>query len=182
MIPTFDQHRLLPPFVGGSPMLGPRCSPYACTMVELVGRLCFSPRRREITEGLIQYRAELRGVGMTGRQWICGSFVENREAEPNDVDVVTFHTLSADDEERIDAAQPELWRHQETKRRLRVDGYYVNLTTASPEEVVEQAVYWSGMFGHQRNTLRWKGVLQVSFSEEDTEDVQAYALLKEPRR
>lgn len=175
MIPPFNLHGLLPPFVGHPADLDDR-SPYQSTMEEVVSRFATSDRRREILRGLLDYRAALRAAGMDGYQWLDGSFVEDRGAEPNDVDVVMFHTLSPADTAAFVAARPDLADPRQIKAAFKVDAYYVDLSQPQTWETVTYSVYWYGLFSHQRGTERWKGMVQVPLASAD-DDAAARALL-----
>ena len=94
-IPDFTISGVLPPFLGSKPTSAAVMSPYRTKLTNVAGKLCGSKERREIFRGLLQYRQELAGMGLTnGFQWLSGSFTEDIELlearQPRDVDVVTF--------------------------------------------------------------------------------------------
>jgi hypothetical protein len=154
---------ILPPFLK-SPIRRDGISPYLATPAELVERYATSPRRIRILEGLLAYRSELRRVGLSvGFQWIDGSFVETLNREPEDVDVVTVSSLpvscSPDDEHLFKAA--------EAKRRFLCDAYFVDLANGEATWAVNESVYWYGLFSHQRQTHRWKGIVQMDLASSD---------------
>lgn len=178
MIPGFNDGGVLPPFVEGdatgSQQL-PR-SPYRSTMMSLVERFATSRERAAILRGLIGLRAGLRAAGLgAGLQWIDGSFVENCEVvkgrPPGDVDVVNLlrrPTWIADDSdwEAFLGANLHLIDPAQTKANFCCDAYFIDLD-AEREAVVEQTAYWFGLFSHQRDTFRWKGMVQLELVEDD---------------
>jgi len=54
------------------------------------------------------------------------------------------------------------------KDRFKVDTFLVHLGLV-PERLVDRAAYWSGVWGHQRDTFAWKGFLQVDLSPDEDE-------------
>lgn len=154
---------LLPPFLK-TPTRRDGVSPFRATPAELVDRYASSPQRIRILEGLLDYRSELRRVGLSGGfQWIDGSFVEPLNPAPNDVDVVTVSSLPA-------SCRPEdeyLFNAAEAKRRFLCDAYFVDLASDEATWAVSESVYWYGLFSHQRGTLRWKGIVQLDLASPD---------------
>ena len=175
MIPAFGLGEVLPPFVGTDVTGGqqlPR-SPYSASTEELVQTFCTSPYRAKILRGLMSFRSALRAEGfVNGIQWIDGSFVENCEAfkgrPPNDVDVVSLlrrPAAVANEATWTDfvmAREATLFNPQWTKATYCCDSYFVDLDI-DPVEVAEQSAYWIGLFSHQRDTFRWKGMVRVEF-------------------
>jgi hypothetical protein len=154
---------ILPPFLK-SAIRRDGVSPYAATPAELVERYATSRARIRILEGLLAYRGELRRVGLSGGfQWIDGSFVETLNREPSDVDVVTVSSLpvscSPDDE--------HLFKAPETKKRFLCDAYFVDLANGQATWAISESVYWYGLFSHQRQTQRWKGIVQMDLASPD---------------
>ena len=132
-------------------------------MVELVEKFAISPHRCRMLDGLLRYRAELRRVGLCdGFQWIDGSFVETLPRDPNDVDVVTLSSLPT----ASDPADDYLFDPREAKRHFSCDAYFIDLKT-SPLQAINDAVYWYGLFSHQRGSERWKGLVQVDLAPAD---------------
>jgi len=67
-------------------------SPFKASLGEVVARLGWSRRRRELIRGLIELRQGLRGVGIgLGSQWIDGTFTEDID-EPEQMDVTTWYS------------------------------------------------------------------------------------------
>lgn len=162
---------ILPPFlkspIGTSPAAERTgVSPYLATALELVERYATSVHRVRVLEGLLAYRAELRRIGLSGGfQWIDGSFVETLNREPNDVDVVTVASLPAS----CDPADEKLFDAREARKRFLCDAYFVDLAGA-PLRTVAESVYWYGLFSHQRQTLRWKGIVQIDLAPHDGDE------------
>lgn len=175
MIPAFSLGEVLPPFVGTDVTGGlwlPR-SPYPASVEDLVETFCTSGERAAILRGFIAFRATLRAEGFAqGFQWIDGSFVENCEAfrgrAPNDVDVVSLLRRPKDKfndtawSAFVQARAATLFNPQWTKETFSCDSYFIDLDT-DPEVVAESAAYWIGLFSHQRDTFRWKGMVRVDF-------------------
>ena len=185
-IPPFDPIRnIIPPYwVGSKPAKNPVVlTPHRCTMVEVCNMLADSPRRVEILRGLLDLRHQLRSIGVTGFQWLGGSFVERIEVQerrdPEDVDVVTF-AMTPPEREKSRAlflAHPEIGRtHCRTAHR--VDHLLVPLAE-DPVLVVELTRYWCGLFSHRRDDL-WKGMLHVDLSPTANDDETARKLTAEP--
>ena len=154
-------------------------------MSQLVERFATSPERASILRGLASYRAALRDAGFSeGFQWIDGSFVENCETErgrpPGDVDVVSvLHRPLA--HSGLDAWAQFVEDHGETlldsqhcKATFRCDAYYIDLDIA-PILATGQTAYWFGLFSHQRDTFRWKGLVQVELQSDDDASMQLLA-------
>lgn len=159
-------------------------SPYVVSLVDLVQRFSTSQERARVLDGFLRYRAALHGAGLTqGFQWLDGSFLERIELlenrPPNDLDLVTFFNFPTGA-----AAQQLLTGHpgllpldeqsqQALKSKYAVDAYIVNLG-ARPEQLIQQATYWYGMWSHRRSA-QWKGFLQVDLAS--AEDAIARAQL-----
>jgi hypothetical protein len=184
VIPAFNHSHVLPPFEGER-MTSAHSSPYIVTAVELVQRFAFSAPRCTILDGLLRYRAELRGLCFSqGFQWLDGSFVEDVETRedraPNDIDVVTFAYppagMNKAEINRMMALHPDLFDHELCKKGFHCDTAIVNLTT-SPEWLVAQTRYWYGLYSHRRGDTLWKGLLQLPL---DSDDNLARATLQPP--
>lgn len=187
MIPDHNEGGVLPPFVGsdatGSQQL-PR-SPYRASMLAVVERFATSKERTVILRGLISLRAGLREAGFTeGLQWIDGSFVEDCETvkgrAPGDVDVVNL--VRRPNAYRGDAAwqtflegNEELFDPSQTKMSFHCDAYFIDLD-ADPVSLAENSAYWFGLFSHQRDTFRWKGLVQLDLMEDDAAAEAALAV------
>jgi hypothetical protein len=184
MIPKFNESGVLPPFVGEAPLQMARMSPYEVTVGDIARRFVLSSERIEIFQGFLEYRTELRklGVGDDGFQWVDGSFIEDveklRERPPNDIDVITFARLpvgGAKAKGDLIREHPHLFDFRATKSRYHCDAYFVDLDK-SPSLLINDARYWFGLFSHQRESFIWKGILSVRLYSDDE---QARLLLQE---
>lgn len=141
-------------------------SPYKAEIDDFVRRFANSGDRIEIIRGFLNHRIALVAEGITGSQWLDGSFVENtemiRKRSPRDIDVVTVARFPLRSQvlpeqlERLGALfDPDL-----VKESYLVDAYFIDLA-CDPQLLVDQTLYWSGLFGHQRGTNQWKGMVSV---------------------
>ena len=184
MIPLLNQSGVLPPFL---PDAGPAqlaaMAPYEATLVEIVHRFAFSPDRVAILQGLLNYRQQLRSLGIVdGFQWIDGSFVEDcekhRSRPPRDIDLVTFaerppvHRDIAAWKDFV-TRNKSLFDPSANKKNFLCDAYYEDLCLPS-KTVVSRSRYWFGLFSHQRTSYLWKGLLVLPLN---ADDVHAQALL-----
>ncbi|MFM0315987.1 hypothetical protein PQR36_13945 [Paraburkholderia nemoris] len=144
-------------------------------MSEFATRFATSVRRAEILDGLLRYRAALRGIGiLTGFQWVDGSFVEDVEQKenraPRDIDVVTFgYSPVVADQNAYRLwfnTNLALFDRNQTKHNFECDGFYIDLRKRA-ELLVDDARYWFGLFSHQRDTSLWKGMVQVPLQSDD---------------
>jgi hypothetical protein len=164
MIPDFTPAGVLPPYLG-NPATGAR-APYPTTMDEVVQRLGDTPHRLSIIEGLLAYRDDLRSAGFSaGLQWLDGSFMERKV--PNDIDVVTWVSLHLDATQQATllGTHPHLFDPAECKAKYKTDADPITMIT-----------YWYGLFSHQRDTDRWKGMLAVDLAD-TASDASARALI-----
>jgi hypothetical protein len=188
VIPDFGLGDVLPPFMG-SDITGelkfPR-SPYISTMSGLVDRFATSPKRASILRGFCAYRQALRAVGFDdGFQWIDGSFVEACEVvkgrPPSDIDIVTLVHRPANYREAglwmqfLAQHGGNLLDSQYCKATYLSDAYTIDLDIDA-DLIVENTAYWFGLFSHQRDTFKWKGLVQIDIASDDNE---AMALLAE---
>ncbi|WP_309603042.1 DUF6932 family protein [Sphingomonas sp.] len=178
MIPEFELGNVLPPFMGGD-VLGqfhPR-SPYVASMSELVARFATSPERATILRGLMDYRDALRDIGfLRAFQWIDGSFVEACELikgrPPGDVDVISVVQRPEEHADEnawaafVGAHANGLFDSDFCKATYSCDSYFIDLGI-EPSAVSEQSAYWFGLFSHQRDTFRWKGLVQIDLQSDD---------------
>ncbi len=184
-IPPFDPvDCVLPPHLG-DPRVGEQLSPYLAGIEEVCIRFGTSERRIKILSGFLRLREDLLGCGVRGFQWLGGSFMEDvewrKDCPPNDVDVVTFATDPASEEETASLVREQPWLLDQPgiKSRFDVDHYLVPgyLTV---EKLVERSRYWCGLFSHRRDSL-WKGMVQVPLRP-DEEEVRAQTALTHPAR
>lgn len=177
MIPDFTQSGVLPPFKPGStPAHKNAVSPYKTSLEDIVLKYATSPERITILNGFIQYRIYLKSIGFkSGFQWIDGSFSENIEKTqnrpPNDIDVVTFAPRPVnykEDKKWKDfiSMNQDFIMSQTMKSKFHCDAYHVDLDV-SQEFIVRITAYWFGLFSHKRDTLLWKGMLELSLDEDE---------------
>jgi hypothetical protein len=178
-IPPYTIGGLLPPYVSVNATDFSGMSPYRCTLVESANRFATTTERVLIFRGLLQYRAQLFSFGLTGFQWLAGSYTEEIESlegrAPRDVDVVTFlrKPISLRDEAALKqfftAAAP-LFDNAQTKPNYHCDAFGIDLDAGNPQFLVDQTRYWFGLFTHRRITNVWKGIVEVPLLQngEDT--------------
>ena len=166
-IPNFDKNlRTLPPYLGLDPIPQSNHAPFECSIAEFRERFGKTVWRKEILLDFLEFRAELRGLGVVGIQWIGGSFVTEKR-DPADIDVVTFVAWPGEPEalNTIIAARggADAWRER-LRRRRRIDHYFVPLGLP-PEKLVAQARYWYACFAHQKYANgkfgNWKGFVSL---------------------
>jgi hypothetical protein len=176
MLPAFDQHGLLPPFIGKGPSdLDGLYSPFAISITELVTRFGRTEVRKELLDGFLRYRAALRKAGLRQAvQWVDGSFVEQQES-PGDVDVVTIFDMDEEEAFQIMDAHPVLFDGPTSRAMYKTDANFVSWRDRT---ALDQLTYYLGLFSHQRGEeRRWKGLLRVSLGSEQ-EDGAARSLLE----
>lgn len=179
IFPGWDAAGVMPPINPDGPV-GVARSPYTVSLSELSARLGNTEPRRDLLEGLLDFRAMLRTTGLNqGWQWIDGSFVEDIEETagrpPNDIDVVTFSRIpDGRTQESLLQDFPDLFFPAEAKARYGIDAYFIPLNQTPAEKIVDYAAYWHGLWSHTREGL-WKGYLQIDLS--DADDATARAVL-----
>jgi len=176
LIPSFNASGVLPPFTGPTPVDRAVTSPFNATMTEVVQRFGTTEPRIEILQGLLNYRKELRSIGViSGFQWLDGSFIEDvekvRGIPPKDIDLVTFGPRPVVDYSsfmNLMDLRKDLFDPREAKKAYRADAYFMD--TLKPAHIlVPDAAYFFGLFSHQRNTALWKGMLVVNLASDDDE-------------
>lgn len=186
MIPAFGLGEVLPPFLGSDPGTISSRSPYPATIEDFVDSFCTSRERAAVLRGFLDLRTALRTAGFSaGFHWIDGSFVENCEVSrgraPADMDVVSIlrrppGVASLQDwVSFVNQHAGTLFNPHWTKATFHCDSYYIDLDS-DPEVVVEATAYWIGLFSHQRDSFRWKGLVRVEFGPGD--DADALALIE----
>lgn len=174
-IPEFDKILNIIPPHGGDPRMPGAVSPYPCTLMEMCHRFSYSENRISILDGLIRLRSCLFDEGITGFQWIGGSFTEDIESQegraPRDIDVVTFVDASRDEWESLKPVLlSKFGDNRHLKSEFHVD-HYMHPLSDGGRVLVDITRYWYGLFGHRRDGL-WKGMLVVSLNTE-SDDQQA---------
>ena len=182
MLPSFTLSGVLPPYrpeVGATANDVHGRSPYLISPEQLVAAFATTEERKSLLRHLFQYRQSLRALGFHGYQWIDGSFVEDVETQrgrpPGDIDVVTLskRPVGFEGDAHWGEFLDEHW-DTVTAEDLDLDCYIVDLSLP-PLVVVQQSVYWFGLFSHQRDTSLWKGIVQI---ELDVDDAAAVAMLE----
>jgi hypothetical protein len=178
-IPAFTAAGVLPPFVGDGGAQQSR-SPYPVTQSDVVRRFGTSSARCNILAGWLDHRAALHGLGFKmGFQWIDGSFCEELQREPNDVDLVTFYELPPSiDLNKVVNANKTVFFPDQTKAQFQCDVYFVRLEATNFARI-DLVHYWFGLFSHRKSDLAWKGILQVPLAP--TDDAKAKVELKAAR-
>ena len=174
MIPAFNASLVLPPFSGAGPVSRAATSPYKVSIGELVERFATSTPRVAMLHGLMSYRRALLHIGIVeGFQWINGSFVENIEASlrqraPADIDIVTFGAIPLAADSAWLEQNGVLFDRAEVKKTYSCDAFFIDLGKR-PALLVDDSRYWFGLFSHQRESLLWKGMLQLPMLSDDAD-------------
>lgn len=162
-IPSWTAEGLLPPFTGGGAAARVGRSPYDATILEFATRFSCSLERARLLKGLLEYRIALLEAGITGFQWINGSFTEDvemvRRRPPNDIDVVTFFSVNGSQVSDSELARLLLDRDS-LRERFSVDSYVVDLRDP-PNLIVASASYWNSLWSHTKTGHSWKGYVQT---------------------
>lgn len=171
MFPSFNHSGVIPPFRTDPTTRDG--SPYLTDLVTVVAQLGATPERRLLINGLLDYREALRNVGITnGFQLIDGSFTENCEAvkgrPPGDIDLVTYAYLPVGPAELGSFFQDNLvlFAPKLAKESFHCEAFFIDMAKAA-ELVVDDTMYWHGLFSHQRDTFMWKGMLRIPLMADD---------------
>lgn len=186
VIPPFTSSGVLPPYTGGDPSVVANMSPYRVTLVDLVRRFATSSERKAILTGYLAHRAHLIQLGVTGIQWLDGSFLEDVETialrAPGDIDVVSFIYRPA-----ACVTNNAVWTallmanllafdSRQAKAMYRTDAYFVDISFG-PEQVIRQTSYWCGLFSHNRTLGLWKGMLEIELGSTSDDGAASQLLL-----
>lgn len=179
MIPPFDHNYVLPPYVGNTPTVRAAQSPYYTDIMELCKHFGVTRSRVNILKGFVQFRLEAYTHGISNTiQWIDGSFVEDNlkreNAEPNDIDVVTFICMPREVQEKILLSFPDFVDCTISKQKYHVDHYIIDIGT--PNAAVRNIQYWLQLFSHNRYGV-WKGMLEIPLYQDNTNDLKAMDFL-----
>lgn len=161
MIPKMKDG-LLPIYTGRAVDFGTR-SPWETTSDALAAAFGTSPHRRALLRSLLSLRADLRGFGIYGSQWICGSFVEQRGdmSEPADIDLVTL--VPPNDALPLGTLAAA---HDAIKASYSCDHYMIDM--GQPAKLVSrQLTYWFGLFSHQRISGKPKGIIEIDLGDDN---------------
>lgn len=154
-LPAHRDDAYLPDFVGSPMDPTTACegrSPFLVSSVHLVEVYGNSDVRKSMLIGLLDYRARLRAAGLSGFQWLDGSFigdVEKREGrDPGDIDVVTFYK-AAGTQQDLFKHDPSLWQRPAIKQRHQLDAFPISVLQ-NPFLLLTQACYWHGMWSRSK--------------------------------
>lgn len=158
---------LLPPVYPGHETAFDTRSPYRVTPEYFVTHFGKNNERLKLLRSFFDFRARIYQAGGNGGfQWVNGSFVENKELikkkKPNDIDVVTFLENTPSDSSLADSGA--------MKRLYSVDSHWVIFSRHSKAELVYLVVYWYSLWGHQRDSLQWKGFLEIPLDKKLDDD------------
>lgn len=139
----------------------------------IVSELGKTPERRALISGLLDYRESLRAIGITsGFQLIDGSFTEDCEAvkgrPPGDIDLVTYAYLPVAQMQVMGfiTSNIALFNPALAKQNFHCEAFFVDMAK-NAELIIEDTLYWNGLFSHQRSTFMWKGMLRVPLIADD---------------
>jgi hypothetical protein len=148
-------------------------SPYRVSLNDFVLQFSTSSHRLDLLRGLLSFRAALHEVGLNaGFQWIDGSFLECveslRSRPPKDIDVVTFYIAPAGETQKtLEAKNPQLFDHDYVADNYRMDAYFLEVKSSTIGKLISETTYWYSLWSHQRDSLLWKGYLQIDLSPTD---------------
>jgi len=148
-------------------------SPYKVSLDDIVLEFGTSSHHQNLLSGLLSFRSALHSIGIiVGFQWLDGSFLECveslRHCPPNDVDVVTFYVVPNGQTQRtLEISHPQLFDHDSLKNIYHVDAYFVELKGTAVGKLISESTYWYSLWSHQRDSLLWKGYLQIDLSPTD---------------
>jgi hypothetical protein len=172
LFPNFNHSGVIPPFLTSPTQRDG--SPYQTDLVTIVSQLGQTPERRTLIAGLLDYRDSLRAIGITsGFQLIDGSFTEDCESingrSPGDIDLVTYAYLPVAPTQVSMFLQNNLALFHPTlaKQNYHCEAFFIDMAK-NAELLVDDTLYWNGLFSHQRSTFMWKGMLRVPLMADDT--------------
>lgn len=173
MIPIFDHNGVIPPFLGNPAHGSNQISPYLTTSLELCQRFAISSQRIDILRKFLAFRTEMRRFGISGFQYLDGSFMEDIENSslnrpPNDLDLLTFfRPVTPIQEANILANFTDFVDRTNCKLNYSLDHMLINLG-GDPISLVEFTRYYIQLFTHNRSNI-WKGMLklEVGIANED---------------
>lgn len=106
----------------------------------------------------------------------CSDIERLETRPPGDIDVVTYacRPLHAADNaafRQLFVSNLNIFDPRQAKANFSVDAYFTDMNM-KPHQLVERASYWHGVFGHQRVTSLWKGMVRVELSCDDAAALQ----------
>lgn len=165
MIPLFDHNGVLPPYIGNPTHGSNFVSPYPTDSLELCKRFAISKERVKILKRYMAFREEMRKFGISGFQYLDGSFTEDIENSvekrpPNDLDLLTFYMpLNIDQQTGIFNNFKDFSDRSTCKTNYCLDHMPINLGI-HPIHIVEFTRYYLQLFTHNRSNV-WKGMLKL---------------------
>lgn len=165
MIPSYDHNGVIPPYLGNPAHGSNQVSPYPTTSLELCHRFAISPQRIIILKKFFAFREEMRKCGISGFQYLDGSFLEDienssRNRPPSDLDLLTFYLpVTSAQETNIMTNFIEFVDRVQCKTNYSLDHLMVNLGS-HPVNIVEFTRYYVQLFTHNRSNV-WKGMLKL---------------------
>lgn len=144
-------------------------------MREIAEKFCTTEARVDLLRSWVRHRKALAALGLSGHQWIDGSFCEDverlRGRAPADIDVVSLivrppvlHGPAA--WAAVVNANAPLFDRAQVKAAFHCDSFMVDIGFPA-FAVYPQLLYYFGLFTHQRVTHLWKGLIQVPFPADD---------------
>lgn len=174
MIPSFDHNGVIPPYLGNPANGSNFVSPYPTDSLELCQRFATSKDRIAILKKFMAFREEMRNFGISGFQYLDGSFLEDIENStenrpPNDLDLLTFFMpLTRDQQIEIMKSFKDFGDRTLCKTNYSLDHMLISLGM-HPIQIVEFTRYFIQLFTHNRANV-WKGMLKLevgTLSEDD---------------
>ena len=176
MIPTSSNSGVLPPFSGDNPATSIR-SPYRSDLPKFAQRFATNQTRAEIFIGFLRLRKKLLLLGIRGLQWCNGSFVETKNM-PGDIDVVTmYQPLGSEEKDSINPANYDVFDNSLAKQSYLTDAYYVAIST--DYSFIKTVAYWHSLFSHRRETMEWKGFIELKLDGDGSEEESIIDSLKQ---
>lgn len=185
-IPEWNLAGVVPPFTGTDGESRANRAPWKCTMFEFAQRFCTSrPRQRHLL-GLLALRADIRGAGFRGVQWVNGSFIEDCQArrarspeqspddiEPGDIDVLTiFQPPTGILNDELFEMVRTYFDGPTTKSRYGCDSFPLSLRDP-PMTIARLAAYWFGLFSHAKTDGAHKGPCEIVLDDRSDDDAAA---------
>jgi hypothetical protein len=70
-------------------------------------------------------------------------------------------------QQTLEASHPQLFDHDSIKNIYHVDAYFFELKSSTLRKLISETTYWYSLWSHQRNSLLWKGYVQIDLSPTD---------------
>ena len=180
MIPPYEHNHVLPPYIG-DPHNRFNYSPYRCDVMEFCQHFCTSPERIELAKSFMDFRLACVANGITGRQWVDGSFVEDTEAQDNRKEpecMIVTSLIEVKTQEEADWILknfPEFTNPLLSMEKYKVD-HYVFVVNQSPDEIISWTKFWVQLFSHNELGV-WKGMIELPLYDNDANDQMARSFL-----